>query len=164
MQCRLCQNCWQYWKRYGGLKAPSKIGESDIEMTAKKKSAEVEAAERLLQTTGASQHRAHRHYSAAHGMIVRSGSPRPIMKTRTAFYLFTTSLTRISRRLCRHLMRLRHAARAPFFAINIANVKQECKMQTIQISISDLINFKKLFRCFGNGRQNGSRIRCAAYL
>jgi hypothetical protein len=49
------------------------------------------------------------------------------MKTRTAFYLCTTPLTRISRRLCRHLIQPRHAARAPFWPINIPSVKQECK-------------------------------------
>lgn len=26
MQCKLCHNCWQYWKKYGGLKVPSRIG------------------------------------------------------------------------------------------------------------------------------------------
>lgn len=68
-----------------------------------------------------------RHYATAHGLAIRSGSPRPIMKTRTAFYLCTTPLTRISRRLCRHLIQPRHAARAPFWPINVPSVKQECK-------------------------------------
>lgn len=68
-----------------------------------------------------------RHYATVHGLAVRAGSPRPIMKTRTAFYLCTTPLTRISRRLCRQLMQTRHAARAPFWAINVAAIKQECK-------------------------------------
>lgn len=72
-----------------------------------------------------------RHYATAHGITVRSGSPRPIMKTRTAFYLLTTPITRLSRRLCRHIMRPRHAARAPFFAINIQAVKQECGVQMV---------------------------------
>nr|CAD7569755.1 unnamed protein product [Timema californicum] len=26
MQCKLCHNCWLYWKKYGGLKVPSRIG------------------------------------------------------------------------------------------------------------------------------------------
>jgi len=74
-----------------------------------------------------------RHYATAHGLAIRSGSPRPIMKTRTAFYLCTTPLTRISRRLCRHLIQPRHAARAPFWPINIPSVKQECKNTNINI-------------------------------
>ena len=74
-----------------------------------------------------------RHYATAHGLAIRSGSPRPIMKTRTAFYLCTTPLTRISRRLCRHLIQPRHAARAPFWPINIPSVKQECKDTNIYV-------------------------------
>ncbi|CAG2055038.1 unnamed protein product [Timema podura] len=96
MQCKLCHNCWLYWKKYGGLK-------------------EFKLKAQLA-----------RHYATAHGLAIRSGSPRPIMKTRTAFYLCTTPLTRISRRLCRHLIQPRHAARAPFWPINIPSVKQEC--------------------------------------
>lgn len=57
---------------------------------------------------------------------MRSGSPRPVMKTRTAFYLHATAITRASRILCRHLVKARHAARAPFYPINAAAVKQEC--------------------------------------
>ena len=68
-----------------------------------------------------------RHYATAHGVVIRSGSPRPIMKTRTAFYLHTTPLTRLSRRLCRHIMQPRHAARSPFWPINVPAIKQECK-------------------------------------
>uniref|UniRef100_A0A2C9JPS8 Metastasis-associated protein MTA1 n=1 Tax=Biomphalaria glabrata TaxID=6526 RepID=A0A2C9JPS8_BIOGL len=25
MQCRLCSNCWSYWKKYGGLKMPTRL-------------------------------------------------------------------------------------------------------------------------------------------
>lgn len=27
MQCRLCQSCWTYWKKFGGLKYPTRLGE-----------------------------------------------------------------------------------------------------------------------------------------
>ena len=74
-----------------------------------------------------------RHYAQAHGIAIRSGSPRPIMKTRTAFYLHTTMTTRLSRRLCRHLIRSKKAARQPSFAINISAVKQECKFSKIAV-------------------------------
>ncbi|XP_050498334.1 metastasis-associated protein MTA3 isoform X1 [Diabrotica virgifera virgifera] len=152
MQCRLCQACWQYWKKYGGLKIPTRFGDGDFENGGKKKSGSDVDEERL---PGMS-HRPHRcniggcgkefklkahlgrHYATAHGLVIRSGSPRPIMKTRTAFYLFTTPITRISRRLCRHIMRPRHAARAPFFAINIQAVKQECSIQMEGKSLPEL--------------------------
>ena len=27
MQCRLCAACWTYWKKYGGLKMPTRLGQ-----------------------------------------------------------------------------------------------------------------------------------------
>ncbi|CAH1363673.1 hypothetical protein MTP99_000012 [Tenebrio molitor] len=152
MQCRVCHLCWQYWKKYGGLKIPTRFGDGDFDNGGKKKSGSDIDDDRM----SVMSHRPHRcniggcgkefklkahlgrHYATAHGIVVRSGSPRPIMKTRTAFYLFTTPLTRISRRLCRHIMKPRHAARAPFFAINIQAVKQECAAQMTGKSLSDL--------------------------
>lgn len=68
-----------------------------------------------------------RHYAQAHGIAIRSGSPRPIMKTRTAFYLHTTGATKLSRRLCRHIIRSKKAARQPSYAINLQAVKLECE-------------------------------------
>ena len=74
-----------------------------------------------------------RHLATAHGLAIRAGSPRPVMKTRAAFCLVTTSLTRISRRLCSDLLRPHHAARSPFVPINSAAIKQECKFLTVSI-------------------------------
>lgn len=68
-----------------------------------------------------------RHYAQAHGLAVRSGSPRPIMKTRTAFYMHANIMTRLSRILCRHLIKSKKAARQPSFVINTHLVRQECK-------------------------------------
>ncbi len=41
MQCKLCHTCWQYWKKYGGLKVPSRIGEGDSEVKKKSGSGNV---------------------------------------------------------------------------------------------------------------------------
>ncbi|XP_069673255.1 metastasis-associated protein MTA3 isoform X2 [Periplaneta americana] len=157
MQCKLCHNCWLYWKKYGGLKVPSRIGENDTDN--KKKSGSMSDDERL--PSSVASHRPHRcslvncgkefklrahlarHYATAHGLAIRSGSPRPIMKTRTAFYLCTTPLTRISRRLCRHLIQPRHAARAPFWPINVPSVKQECQ---VHMAGKSLVELKELLR------------------
>lgn len=152
LQCRLCQVCWQYWKKYGGLKVPKRYDECEFDLSKKKSGSDGEDDK----MSSMMSHRPHRctiggcgkefklkthlgrHYATAHGIMVRSGSPRPIMKTRTAFYLCTTPITRISRRLCRHIMRPRHAARAPFFAINIQAVKQECNVQMMGKSLQEL--------------------------
>ncbi|XP_075222667.1 metastasis associated 1-like isoform X2 [Lycorma delicatula] len=153
MMCKLCSNCWQYWKKYGGLKVPTRIGDNEMDVT-KKKSGSISDEERA--PSGLTSHRPHRcsiigcnkefklkahlarHYATAHGLAIRSGSPRPIMKTRTAFYLCTTPLTRISRRLCRHLMLPRHAARSPFWPINVPAIKQECQLQMAGKTMSEL--------------------------
>lgn len=67
-----------------------------------------------------------RHCAQAHGIAMRSGSPRPIMKTRAAFYLHTAPSTKIARRICTDLLRPRHVARTPFAPINTVTIKQEC--------------------------------------
>ncbi|KAE8738842.1 hypothetical protein FOCC_FOCC015674, partial [Frankliniella occidentalis] len=158
MQCKLCHNCWQYWKKYGGLKVPSRIGEGDSEVKKKSGSGNVSDEDSVSERAPSSlaSHRPHRcsiigcgkefklktqlarHYATVHGLAVRAGSPRPIMKTRTAFYLCTTPLTRISRRLCRALMQTRHATRAPFWAINVPAIKQECQVQMAGKSLAQL--------------------------
>ncbi|XP_049778360.1 metastasis-associated protein MTA3 isoform X1 [Schistocerca nitens] len=160
MQCKLCHNCWLYWKKYGGLKVPSRIGENDPD--SKKKSGNMSDDERA--PSNLTSHRPHRcslvncgkefklkahlarHYATAHGLAIRSGSPRPIMKTRTAFYLCTTPLTRLSRRLCRHIIQPRHAARAPFWPINVAHVKQECQLHMggkTMLELKELMRYRK---------------------
>lgn len=76
-----------------------------------------------------------RHYASAHGVDLRGaagsgggggGSPRPVMKTRSAFYLRTSLLTRSARRLCAAQLRTRHAARAPHQPVNAAPLRHLC--------------------------------------
>ena len=68
-----------------------------------------------------------RHLATAHGLAIQAGRPGPVMKTRAAFCLVTTSLTRISRQVCKDILRIRSAAKNPFQPINIALIKQECE-------------------------------------
>lgn len=68
-----------------------------------------------------------RHYAQAHGIAISSSSPRPIMKTRTAFYLHTNPMTRLARIICRNLIKPKKAARQSSYAINTQLVRQECK-------------------------------------
>ncbi|KAH0551254.1 hypothetical protein KQX54_000916 [Cotesia glomerata] len=148
MQCRLCQSCWSYWKKYGGLKVPSRIDDSDSD----RKRSNAGSDEESKGMSGA--HRPHRcsipscgkefklkahlsrHYASAHGVDLRgsgaigigggSGSPRPVMKTRSAFYLRTSALARAARRLCAAQLRTRHAARAPHQPVNAAPLRHLC--------------------------------------
>ncbi|XP_076637774.1 metastasis associated 1-like isoform X4 [Colletes latitarsis] len=147
MQCRLCQSCWTYWKKYGGLKVPSRIDDVDLE----RKRGSTGSDEESKGIGGA--HRPHRcsipscgkefklkahlsrHYASAHGVDLRGsgasgggggGSPRPVMKTRSAFYLRTSALARAARRLCAAQLRTRHAARAPHQPVNAAPLRHLC--------------------------------------
>ncbi|OXA59815.1 metastasis-associated protein MTA3 [Folsomia candida] len=160
-QARLCNPCWNYWRKYGGFKIANKsLTDGEIEMTKKPKvdppsddgeapvdlgsiasSIPVERSLGLLQTrvhrcavAGCGKdfkmkNQLARHYAASHGFSMRSGSPRPVMKTRTAFYLHTTPMTRVSRRICSDILKTRHATRSPFWPINVMLVKQECQLR-----------------------------------
>uniref|UniRef100_A0AAR2KQQ5 Metastasis associated 1 n=1 Tax=Pygocentrus nattereri TaxID=42514 RepID=A0AAR2KQQ5_PYGNA len=101
MQCRLCASCWTYWKKYGGLKMPTRLdGERPGSVS----------------------------HLSPHGLPVRhSGSPKFAVKTRQAFYLQTTQLTRVARRVCQDLLRSRYVARHPYIPVNTAAIKAECE-------------------------------------
>ncbi|XP_030239329.1 metastasis-associated protein MTA3 isoform X1 [Drosophila navojoa] len=158
LPCRLCQSCWEYWRKYGSMKSAHKVEANDGES---KKKAAIAAATPVaaLAATGAtttvvdlndddkvsdlSNRQLHRcsivncgkefklkthlarHYAQAHGIAISSGSPRPIMKTRTAFYLHTNPMTRVARIICRSIVKPKKAARQSAYAINALLVKQE---------------------------------------
>ncbi|XP_043930100.1 metastasis-associated protein MTA1 isoform X2 [Protopterus annectens] len=103
MLCRLCASCWTYWKKYGGLKMPTRL---DGERPGP-----------------------NRNSMSPHGLQLRhSGSPKFAVKTRQAFYLQTTKLTKIARRLCRDILRPWYAARHPYMPINSAAIKVESRL------------------------------------
>ncbi|RWS30945.1 metastasis-associated protein MTA3-like protein [Leptotrombidium deliense] len=155
MQCRLCQSCWTYWKKFGGLKYPTKIDAEKLNSTTprvndyqspqypcRECNKVFNRQERLVAHLAA--HRPHRctlagcgkefkfkahlarHCAQAHGIAFRAGSPRPIVKTRAAFYLHTTKTMKTARRLCLNLIKPRRVARTPFLPVNSALIKQEC--------------------------------------
>ncbi|CAH2094741.1 unnamed protein product [Euphydryas editha] len=135
LQYRLCGSCWQYWKKYGGLKTAGVFGESEAEAV---RTGRAEGDDTALSVS----HRPHRctvincakefklrahlarHVATAHGGAGEGA--RPVMKTRAAFYLRASPFTRLARRLARALRRPRHYARSPFSPINLHQVKHEC--------------------------------------
>uniref|UniRef100_A0AAX7SYX4 Metastasis associated 1 family, member 3 n=1 Tax=Astatotilapia calliptera TaxID=8154 RepID=A0AAX7SYX4_ASTCA len=112
MQCRLCVSCWMYWKKYGGLKMPSRA----------------EGPEERTSPTPESRSRGHAPRQSNHMVPMRnSNSPKSSMKTKQAFLLQATRLTKLARHMCRDIIRLRRAARRPFVPINCGAIKAECK-------------------------------------
>lgn len=47
MTCRLCQTCWNYWKKYGGLKTASRLADNENDALKKRSSSEIDEDERL---------------------------------------------------------------------------------------------------------------------
>ncbi|MEQ2164296.1 hypothetical protein GOODEAATRI_005157, partial [Goodea atripinnis] len=114
-QCRLCVSCWMYWKKYGGLKMPSRA-EAPEERTSPSPA------------SNESRSRSHVPRQSNHMVPMRnSGSPKSSMKTKQAFLLQATRLTKLARHMCRDIIRLRRAARRPFVPINCGAIKAECK-------------------------------------
>ncbi|XP_072366394.1 metastasis-associated protein MTA3 isoform X5 [Scyliorhinus torazame] len=115
MQCRLCASCWTYWKKYGGLKMPTRT-----------------EAEKMSPTHDISEPHirgAFRHGQPGHGVPIHIDSPKSTLKTRQSFFLQTTHLTKLARHVCRDILRLKQAARRPFVPINCAAIKAECTMR-----------------------------------
>ncbi|XP_031554090.1 metastasis-associated protein MTA3-like isoform X2 [Actinia tenebrosa] len=140
----LCTLCWIYWKKYGGLKRPdgfSGRGQDGLEprYTCRVCGKVFNRAERLsnhmithksykcvvrgCDKSFNSKPHLQRHLTGGHGY--RPPSPRKL-KPRSPFYLRTTSLTRIARRLCSDLIDLTHACRKPGANMSIAEIKTQC--------------------------------------
>ncbi|EDO40223.1 predicted protein, partial [Nematostella vectensis] len=114
----LCTLCWIYWKKYGGLKKPGKTLMPE----------NVKNASRAWHFSSVFAHLS-RHLTCNHGY--RPPSPRKL-KPRSPFYMCSTHLTRVSRRLCGDLIDVRHWARAPGANLNLAEIKAQCKWKEVQ--------------------------------
>ncbi|CAF3721635.1 unnamed protein product, partial [Rotaria sp. Silwood1] len=113
---RLCAECWIYYKKLGGLKYLKKSGPDRRQERAANITklisykCNVNGCDKECKNKPALQ----RHYAVSHGIMFRSGSPRPLSKPRSTFSLYTTPLTRVVRPLCS----IRHLARCPSFIID----------------------------------------------
>uniref|UniRef100_A0A1B0A4M9 Metastasis-associated protein MTA3 n=1 Tax=Glossina pallidipes TaxID=7398 RepID=A0A1B0A4M9_GLOPL len=155
---RLCQTCWDYWKKYAGLKNGNK---QEMSQTDESKRKPGDDDEKVSDLSSRQLHKCSivncgkefklkthlaRHYTQTHGIAISSGSPRPIMKTRTAFYLQTNPMTRLARIICRNLIKPKKAARQTSYAINTQLIKQEFNARVTVRSgaeIKKLLLFKK---------------------
>ncbi|XP_072436777.1 metastasis-associated protein MTA3 isoform X3 [Chiloscyllium punctatum] len=115
MQCRLCASCWTYWKKYGGLKMPTRA-------EAEKMSPADDVSESHIRSV-------FHHGQLGHGVPIHIDSPKSTLKTRQSFFLQTTRLTKLARHVCRDILQLKQAARKPFVPINCAAIKAECAMR-----------------------------------
>ncbi|CAF1150918.1 unnamed protein product [Adineta ricciae] len=120
---RLCSECWTYYKKAGGLKFPKKSGadrrQERVSNISKLISynCTVTGCEKDCKNKAALQ----RHYALTHGIMYRSGSPRPLAKPRNTFAIYTTPLTRAVRPLCP----IRRLACHPTESINISDIRNQ---------------------------------------
>lgn len=47
LSCRLCQTCWNYWKKYGGLKVASRLADNDVDAIKKRPASDYEDDDRI---------------------------------------------------------------------------------------------------------------------
>lgn len=52
VQCRLCQSCWSYWKKFGGLKHSSKL---DVEKVRNDKTCSIDSSDSVVASIGGGQ-------------------------------------------------------------------------------------------------------------
>uniref|UniRef100_A0A3B3SBL7 Metastasis associated 1 n=1 Tax=Paramormyrops kingsleyae TaxID=1676925 RepID=A0A3B3SBL7_9TELE len=108
LQCRLCASCWTYWKKYGGLKMPTRLD------------GERPGPNLMLFFTHSLL------TISPHSLPMRhSGSPKFAVKTRQAFYLQTSQLTRAARRVCLDLLRPKYLARHPYTPVNTTAIRAD---------------------------------------
>lgn len=172
-QCKLCSECWWYWKKYGGLKVPLKLVDDEIIETNSISGSYHDQGVGTFNTTLLRPHKCcvsacqkefkvkaqlACHYAVAHGLAVRAGSPG-LDKVSTSFYLATTPFTKISRRLCKNVFKVRRAARSPFHPLNIQALKKESILKLSRASRPEL--YSKLL-C--QQRRNDRVINIAARL
>ncbi|XP_069940158.1 metastasis-associated protein MTA3 isoform X10 [Cherax quadricarinatus] len=150
LQCRLCHSCWQYWKKFGGLKLPSRIGKEEERLHSggsRSQRCNVGGCGREYKTRS----QLIRHAAQAHGVALRAGSPRPIMKTRAAIMVHTSLPIRVMRRLCEDLIQPRKASRNPTWPVNTTNIRQESLLRMGGKSFDDFAYLVKR----GTGRRRG---------
>jgi hypothetical protein len=75
-----------------------------------------------------------RHYALGHGIMFRSGSPRPLSKPRNTFSLFATPLTRIVRPLCP----IRRLARGALYSIDINDIRTQWETRVNEKPTEDI--------------------------
>lgn len=117
MNCRLCVNCWKYWKKYGGLMLPASTRKNILVQRGDGKTF------RFAGKTGGAS-------GAPISAILPVGndSKKNGAKHRQpGFYLKTTTLTKLMRQVCKDKLPRRSGAINPFKEISIEGIKETCQ-------------------------------------
>ncbi|CAF1055358.1 unnamed protein product [Adineta steineri] len=154
---RLCSECWSYYKKSGGLKYPKKSGPdrrqeraANINKLVSYKCT-VTGCGKDCKNKSALQ----RHYALGHGIMFRSGSPRPLSKPRNTFALFTTPLTRAARPLCP----MRRLAHCLAYSIDINDVRTQWEKHINEKPTEDIrYTCAHLRNLYGKGKERYKKV------
>ncbi|CAF0776306.1 unnamed protein product [Rotaria sp. Silwood1] len=141
---RLCAECWIYYKKLGGLKYPKKSGPDRRQERAANINKLVSYKCNVAGCGKECKNKPalHRHYAIGHGILCRSGSPRPLSKPRNTFALYTTPLSRAVRPLCP----IRRLARRPTYSIDISDIRSKWETHINEKPREDIRNTCIRFR------------------
>lgn len=144
---RLCGACWDYWKKYGGVRQPTISEEPEsLQLSGSAVSAsscstsmvpglQQQQQQRCPCCSNLFSHRGQliRHAASAHGLLLPgTGSSRPVTRTRPSFHVQSMPLARLARYCCSRAgsleaRSLRLAARRPTLAISYTVAREHCE-------------------------------------
>ncbi|PAA84932.1 hypothetical protein BOX15_Mlig010254g1 [Macrostomum lignano] len=119
LSCRLCTACWAYWKRYGGLKSATRLEKAVASgAVGGGSSASMGGVHRCTVAGCEKEFRLRpqlvRHLAAAHNLDESSIGNLSKAKAVKSMLMSANVTTRLARRLCSDLLKLRRLARRPF--------------------------------------------------
>ncbi|CAF0703568.1 unnamed protein product [Brachionus calyciflorus] len=141
-QCRLCAECWIYYKKFSSFKYPSAKYEKNIQNKNQVHKCSVNGCGKEFKM----KQLLIKHCGIAHGYFAKSNNPpaqneRPAIRNRTAFYLLTTPMTRAARLVATEAIKLKKLARKPFKLVDLSELNKEWTRESR--NIRDLLDKTK---------------------
>ncbi len=139
-QARLCVECWNYWKKFCNFKYPNARHDRNRNQVHKCSvngcGREFKMKQLLI-----------KHCGIAHGYFAKVNNPaapnngRQPIRNRTAFYLYTTPMTKAARVVCPNTIKLRKLAKKPFKLIELSELNKEWTKETR--NITEIVDTRK---------------------
>ena len=132
-QARLCVECWTYWKKFAAFKfvsAKANNLKNQVHKCAVNGCGREFKLKQLLV----------KHCGIAHGYFAKqqqtsANNPRQqAIRNRTAFYLYTTPMSKAARIVCLNTVKLRRITRKPFKLVELAELNKEWTKETRDIA------------------------------
>lgn len=134
-QCRLCSECWIYFKKFSAFKYPSAKYEKNIQNKNQVHKCSVSGCGKEFKM----KQLLVKHCGIAHGYFAKSSNPpgqndRPAIRNRTAFYLLTTPMTKAARLVATDVIKLRKLSKKPFKLVDLAELNRQWSKESRNIA------------------------------